>query len=310
MQEGQVPAWAQVMSAERYGRMRSLIEAGLWRHQCTFVWFETEGRIDVRHPKVGRRVLTLVDLAQVLAKTSESEWRSQVGHFLRVMLAKSDDDDALDPDDFASVQPRLRLRLWPREGDAFPAGMVGMPVMPGVDVLLMIDLPDASTSATRDNLAAWGIEEREVLALALHNTLGDPASFEQFTTEDGLELRAIEGEGMYIASFALALERFCDEKAGALVVVPNRHLVLYHPIRDERAFEAMYRLWGIAQTAHAEGPGAISRDLYWWTPGKFTRVEVREEVPGHGQDGEPGVAVVPPAELLATMRALFGGAEA
>jgi hypothetical protein len=274
MSETNVPAWAAKLGDDGWRLMGDLVTAALARKGVDIAppapW--AEQRLRVRGP---RGVLVEVDLgewADVLSHAPRETWRKMVGHMVRVRLAGG--DEVVDFNDFASVKDRVRVRLSPSP-DQVGSPVVFLPVMPGLDAVLVIDTPDEVVLVTQEQVAAWGIDVRSAFALGLHHTVQDEVSNEKLTLEDGVVIYAQTGESQYIASRGLALERWLDNKRGAFVAVPTRNLLLFHPIDDERALSAVYDLWATAQQPFKEGGAhALSGDVFWWTPGRFTRVEV------------------------------------
>ena len=293
------------LEAEAIAALDALIEAGVRRRGGAGVWSSDRRGAVATGLAGGPRTLPILDLRETCARMPEATWRTNVGHFLRVHLAPPD-REALDPADFGAAREKLRLRLWPRQGEGLPPETVGLPVMPGVDALLVVDHPDRAEAVRPVQFEAWGLALPDVLGLALGATLAEDVQPETVATEDGLRLVVFESTSIYAATFPLALERFVVAPAGAIVIVPHRHLAMAHVIEDERAIEAMYRLWAIAQEAADEaGDAALSRDVYWWTPGRFTRIELRESVPPHGVDAESGLALLPPPEMLDALKRLL-----
>jgi hypothetical protein len=59
--------------------------------------------------------------------------------------------------------------------------------------------------------------------------------------------------------------------------VPNRHTLVWHAIiGDASALRALDAMVVMAASLHAEGPGAISPNLYWWKDGALRTLPTRE----------------------------------
>lgn len=276
MSEETVPAWAGKLGEEGFKLMSELVSATLRRKGAEHPegpW--TEPRLRVRAPQRGVVEVDLQEWAEVLSHAPRESWRKMVGHLVRVRLAGG--EEVVDFNDFSSVKDRVRVRLSRSAEQADETGtpVVTLPVMPGLDAVLTVDLPEEIVLVTPDQVTSWGIDTRSAFALGLYNTVQEEITQEKLTLEDGVVLYAWTGESQYIASRGLALERWLDNKRGAFVAVPTRNLLLFHPIQDEHALSAVYDLWATAQEPFKHGgPHALSGDVYWWTPGRFTRVEV------------------------------------
>lgn len=85
--------------------------------------------------------------------------------------------------------------------------------------------------------------------------------------------------------------------AGALVVVPSRHNLVYHPITDGSVVDAVNSLASYAVGAYGDGPGALSPQVYWWHDGGLTSLTVIDEA-------TRTFSLRPPPPLLALMKGL------
>jgi hypothetical protein len=71
----------------------------------------------------------------------------------------------------------------------------------------------------------------------------------------------------------------CEEH-GALVAAPNRHTALAHPIRDLTVVHAVRMLLLVADAGWRDGPGRISRQVYWRRDEAFQALQVHEDSKG------------------------------
>lgn len=201
-----------------------------------------------------------------------------------------------------AVEDRLRLRLWPASREA--QGLVSMPVMPGVALAACLDLPESVVMVTADLLERWGMVPGQLMALGLRNTVKESATEEVLEGPLGAKICMHSGPSVSVAARAVALEHWVKSPHGALVAVPNDHYLIFHELLDERAVAAMQAVWMLAESAYNDAERPISPDLFWWTPGRFMRIEM-------SRDEETGrIAIQPPAEFSAVMEALRAGAEA
>lgn len=298
------PAWADFLTDPQYALLTSLLQAGVRRHgaEADFDALASTPTLRIQHPKHGLIVLHIGNLAHSLAAfapdTHAEAWKRQVAHHLRVALATAADADGPVLEDFSQVRDRLRLRVLPSD-DPTIDGMVGLVVAAGLTAVLAIDLPDAVVTVPTALAATWGLETRELLGLALHQTLQDPADHETISQE-GVTVQVMSGDGWFVASRALALEQWVDAPAGAFVAMPTRHHALYHPIVDDTAISAVYALWSMATAAFEEGPGAVSPSVFWWKPGRFAKIEISlDETTG-------ALSLALPSDLQAELAALVG----
>ena len=295
------PSWASFLDAHAWSELVRLVDEAFARRSLPATWRADEGGVELVHPERGTITFGLVNLAQMMHQLPQpAEWRRMVGHHVRVFLAAADDTSPPEPSEFAGIKDQLRIRLYPTSAVDPSVPIVGMPVMPGVVAALARDLPDSVVTVPKDDARAWGLEDRDLLALALHNTVQEDCGSETVTLDDGVKVIAWSGQSFFVASRVLALERWLDVKAGALVVIPNRHLAIFHPIVDDHAIQAMDDLWAMAQQPFREGPGSITPDLFWWTPGRFMKIPVTVD------EAQESMSVEPPAELIEVLKTVMG----
>jgi len=106
------------------------------------------------------------------------------------------------------------------------------------------------------------------------------------------------GDSFYIASQVLGLADLLppDVANGALVGVPNRHALLWHPIEDLRVVRAMTTMAPLIQRLFRDGPGSISNQLYWWLDGDLVHLPIAPN--------RKGFAFSPPDEFVALLNGL------
>jgi hypothetical protein len=196
------------------------------------------------------------------------------------------------PETFAQAGPGLRLQLYPASDAGPGAEMVRWRLADGLDAVLVYELADGAPTVGPREAAAWRQPTDRLWWTGCDNVRAESnVRRGQARTEEGQELTVLEGESEYTATNVLWLDRLVslDPARGAMVGVPNRHLVLVYPIRD-RSFLAMVEV--LARTVdhfHRAGPGSISPHLYWWRGGHLTHLPLR--------DSGGSVIFEPPDEL-------------
>ncbi|GAA3207913.1 hypothetical protein GCM10020256_03930 [Streptomyces thermocoprophilus] len=118
---------------------------------------------------------------------------------------------------------------------------------------------------------------KELAEAARANLMRVEVRHEEIPVEGGAVLHSLYGDSPFVASQALYLAQAAHRATGeslpaegALVVVPTRHNLVYHPIADGSVVAAVNSLAGYAMRAHGDGPGALSPRLYWWHRGQLT----------------------------------------
>ncbi|MFF9051989.1 immunity 49 family protein [Streptomyces erythrochromogenes] len=166
------------------------------------------------------------------------------------------------------------------------------------------DGPTSVRSLTDGDVERVGIEELGQAAYA--NLMRVPVTHEEISLEGRATLQSVFGDSHFVASKALYLGELARQvtsaslpSAGALVVVPTRHLLAFHPIADGSVVEALNDLAMYALGAYEDGPGPLSPRVYWWHQGGLTSLTVVDE-------DTRTLSLKPPQELLALMKGLVG----
>jgi hypothetical protein len=157
----------------------------------------------------------------------------------------------------------------------------------GMVATLVYDLPDSVAMVHKDSFTSWGLTKEAVFRLAMENVHREEGIDQQeLPAEAGCKLSALMGDSFFTASHALFLEEYLPQPLpalGALVAVPHRHLVIYHPIQDNSALSALQVMLPMAIGIFQEGPGSVSPSVYWWREaawwhdGQFTRIPAEFE---------------------------------
>ncbi|MFJ6573498.1 immunity 49 family protein [Streptomyces sp. NPDC091292] len=138
---------------------------------------------------------------------------------------------------------------------------------------------------------------------AYENLMRVPVTHEEIPVE-GTILHSFYGDSHFVGSLALFLSaavlRVTGEslpEAGALVVMPSRHNLVYHPITDGMVVDAVNHLASYALGAFEDGPGALSPQVYWWHRGSLTSLTVIDK-------DTRAFSIQPPPALLSLMKGL------
>lgn len=256
------------LTADDWEEVVGWIRKSLDRKQMTYSFGANMLHVDKSE---GPASYPLADLGRILAHSQRARWRSMVSHWVRISLMRS---DTIDLRDLSSIRQHLRLRLYADPFDSDGQEILAMRVMEDAQAILVLDLPDMVMAVTREHAEQWGLEDRDLLGIALNNVVREQHNDETLDGPDGVTIHVRTSDSHFVASQALALEQWVDNKDGAIVAVPNRHTLLWHVITDHRAPLAVQALWMLAKAPHAEGPGSITPSVYWWKPGMFARIDI------------------------------------
>ncbi|MEV6398867.1 immunity 49 family protein [Streptomyces sp. NPDC051907] len=243
----------------------------------------------------------LTNLAQRCRTVAEEYWPEMVEqHFARLETASQGGENA---------QEMLRhayLRLVPDDFTPAPAtdGFAYVrPVAEGLVAALALDAPSSVRILHDGDVARVGLEE--LWAAGRANLLAEPVEHDEVRGPQGALLHSVYGDSHFVSSKALALSDLARSvtgrelpEAGALVVMPTRHLLAFHPIVDGTVVDAVNDLGAYALGAYEDGPGALSPRLYWWHKESLVSLT--------SIDRETKVfSIVPPPELMELMKSLY-----
>lgn len=286
----QEPKEVKVLTPEDWEQVNELIAKSLDRRGLPW---KLEGGVLRVIRDSGAISVPLDELAEIMRQSEPADRKRMLNHWLRIMLAR---EDGVDIQDFSQVRDLIRIRLFPEDIDTGGQELAEMLVMPGIRAVIALDLPEAVVAMRRDQVAHWGLEDRDLFGMGLHHVVHDnTVTAETLDGPEGAIVHVHTGPSHFVASRALALEQWVDNPNGALVSVPNRHTLLFHSIEDARALNMIPALAMLGQPAFVEGPGSISREVYWWLPGRFAKIELVED-PTSG-----ALALRPPASFKEMM---------
>ncbi|MGD0019484.1 MAG: hypothetical protein ABSD62_09555 [Candidatus Limnocylindrales bacterium] len=263
---GQVPDWAVFLTASEYKRFRQLVDEWLRAHSRGFRE-AGGGGIDIDLGAEKPHMIGLVNLAQKCNLTPAEDWPVLIAAHLDSLL----NTDAIDPDPpFESVKSVLKVRIYPEDFAAgLPTGelmLVTRPLAPGLLAALAIDYPRTVATVPPDTAAGWGIPIDELFEIGLANVREqDRPGVQRQPLDGGARISLLIGDSFFTATWVLMLDEFLTPSTphGALVAVPNRHVVIFAPIVDLSIVEGIQAVMSRAVQMYRDGPGPISPAIYW-----------------------------------------------
>ncbi|MEU6331471.1 immunity 49 family protein [Streptomyces sp. NPDC047049] len=243
---------------------------------------------------------SLTNLAHMCRHEPEDRWPDLVdAHFAGLRAASSGGEST------AELLRGVHARLLPVESltpELTGAMRYARPVAEGLVFAYALDGPTAVRILTDADVERVGLEKLGEAAYA--NLSRVPVQHEEVSIEGRALLHSVYGDSPFVASRALFLDELARQgtggplpDAGALVVVPTRHLLAYHPIIDGSVVDAINDLAAYGLGAYEDGPGALSPRVYWWHRGDLTSMTVFD-------DTTHTLSIEPPPELLGLMKGL------
>ena len=256
------PPWAKGLSRHDYDELLDLIVSDLGGRGL-------RGRYrDDRILLGDGRELGLVSLTNHCVDEVRSAWPDVVKIWLDTLLDEDDGELAGILDRFDEVRPLLKARVLP-VGIGDPSALVSRTVACGLELALMVDLPEVVRSVSPSDALPWGVAEDDLFRIALANVREqDPPIIQELPGENGVALTALTGSSFFTATHALWADQFVptEPENGLLAAIPNRHTVLIHPVLDRSVVDAVHTLTVAADQVHGSGLGAISPALWWIRP--------------------------------------------
>jgi hypothetical protein len=242
----------------------------------------------------------LQNLAQTCRRAPEERWPEIVEqHFASLREAGSGDESV------AELLGGVHARLL--STDSFTPELVGAmryarEVADGLVLAYALDRPTSVRMLTDHDVRRAGL--RELAEAGYANLMRVPVQHGQIAVHGRALLHSVYGDSPFVASKALFLPELARQvtgedlpDAGALVVVPTRHLLAYHPIADGSVADAINDLAAYAYGAHQDGPGSLSPRVYWWHGGGLTSLTSIDH-------DTRTFSLQPPPELLGMMKGL------
>ncbi|MGW0464650.1 hypothetical protein ACWDX6_05135 [Streptomyces sp. NPDC003027] len=215
-------------------------------------------------------------------------WPEIVRRHVSLVLRTLDGPSALD----TLLPEQIRAQLYPRvvSGEGIDPASFGYArtVAPGLYEVLALDLPESVMMLTDQALEPLG-DLQHLRDRAMGNLRGLPVeAHETVRDADGMCFEVLLGDSFYTASRVLDLDAVVQRvtgrpltEHGALVAMPFRHQLAFHPIRDTTIVAALGAMASFAASGYEDTPGAISPYVFWWRGGTLTQLSERD---GDGGD--------------------------
>ncbi|MEU6748752.1 hypothetical protein ABZ914_21250 [Spirillospora sp. NPDC046719] len=227
--------------------------------------------------------VSMRDLRQLARMVPRDDWPALVSDHVTTIVTAI--EEPLDLSDFDLAQHLLRTRIYPAEADN--GVLAARPFAPGLIEAVVVDTPTTVRTVTTDEMNGWPVSGDALFMLGRANVRADGPL--QLDEQDlgGVRVSVLHGWTFYAVTHLAWLEEYLPiGPHGALVIAPNRSLIVAHALRTSEVHpRARYRaavaaaneLQAQAHRAYEEGPGSLSPHLYWWRAGELTYLETRYE---------------------------------
>lgn len=277
---GKPPTWADFFTGAEFKAFLDAIRAELNRAGAVYRMDAGSGVVQAQIPgQTGVQNLGLLNAAQVCRHNPREEWPEIIARHLRIMtnIPQLNADIEAFRADFHRAREFLKVRIHPKDYVAqLPDSIAYQPVGEGLIAVLVYDFPDSVAGVPPSHVEGWRVPMHDLIQLGLRNVcqegLLEP---DRVDVPSGGWIDAYEdGDNYFAASHALLLHEYFDPEPelGVLVGIPHRHGMLLRPIDDASVLHALSAMFHLIPVLYDQGPGAISRDLFWYRAGTFTRL--------------------------------------
>ncbi|SED87668.1 hypothetical protein SAMN05428945_5869 [Streptomyces sp. 2224.1] len=151
------------------------------------------------------------------------------------------------------------------------------------------------------------VEWDTLAAAARTNLLSEPVNYDTVDLPGGAVLHLLgHTESVFAAGTVLVFDEAVRAAGGpeipdegVLLVVPNRHNLVFYPLTDKHVAEAVNALAQFGQGAYEDGPGRLSPRVFWWRAGALTSITLFDQE-------SRTMSISPPDALMTIMRRLAG----
>lgn len=225
--------------------------------------------------------VSMRNLRQLARLVPRDDWPALVSDHVTTIVTAI--EEPLDLSDFELAQNLLRTRIYPSEADN--GLLAARPFAPGLIEAVVVDTPTTVRTVTTDEMNGWPVSGDSLFMLGRANVRADgPLQLDEQEL-GGVRMSVLHGWTFYAVTHLAWLEEYLQiGPHGALVVAPNRSLIVAHPLQPQAggiragyraAVAAAKELQAQAAQAYEDGPGSLSPHLYWWRAGELSLLETR-----------------------------------
>ncbi|MFC7218410.1 hypothetical protein ACFQLX_09545 [Streptomyces polyrhachis] len=211
-------------------------------------------------------------------------WPQLVRRHISVLLRTLDGPSALE----TMAPEQLLGRVYPRvvESALVERGPFdyARQLTPGLSEVLALDLPESVMLLNDEALDPLG-GAAALRAQAVRNLRELPVEGHEAVDQgDGQRFHVVMGDSFFTASRVLLLDELVQRVTGrplgpdgALVAMPFRHQLVFHPIEDIHVIPSLGGMARYAAAGHEDAVGPVSPHIYWWRGGLLTQLSEMAE---------------------------------
>jgi len=298
-----VPAWANFLTLEEFSAFLDTVANELRSRGIFFQ--DNNGVLEIVHPNGRFASCGLANIALKCGSVGKDEYAREVAlHFDRI-LGKPGPPQPF-PTSFDELRPYVRVRIYNDDAEHLRAHrdqIIARPLADGLLSAAVYDMEGVIVFVSPKHLERWKISPDEVFRAGIANVGREKAVREAFRLGDA-ELFCLASEHGFASSQVLHLGSYLSpSQYGALVAMPNRHLLICYPIRLSNVIRTLRELVPFVSGMYDDPPDGdehhkLTTNLYWWRKGSLACIRA-----GMNMNGLPGAVLVPPQAFIDTVLA-------
>ena len=270
------PEWTNFTSFSEYDVFITLVKK--YFNQKRVVFTVKEDMIVVDDPNWSYKQLGLSNLAQVCKQSRRSRWKSIITEHFEGMLRSAAFEKTFytKAHDYAYAAPYIGIRVYPKDyiSHIGEGTTIKRELAEDLIALLVFDFPHSVNNIKPETTIQWNKTNEELYEAGFGNSRMKYASKVSAEDINGIKIWFIQGDHFFVANAVLDLQLMPvpGGKYGALVGVPNRHVVMVYPIDNLEVVRVLQPFGAVLEGLFRDGPGSISKSLYWYRDGQLTNL--------------------------------------
>ena len=273
-----VSEWASVMNKKEYPLFMQAVEDYFRQKGEPYIIADGIVKLEENDFEFG-----LNNLMQMCAKSRPEDYDGIISfHFGQLIESKKFETQFKEiSGDFEKVKQYLAVRLYDKEyiecigEDIF----VRRHFAGELYAALVWDFPAAIQNVLKDDIEKWGKTEDELFVIGMENVRNN---YEMKTEEVDIDEDFIYGinyEHFFVPNILFDLDKHPEfiGKGGTIVAVPTRNMAMIYPIRDMKVVNALNKFFWNVPNFYSEGPGSLTKEIYWYHNGQFEVLEFEIE---------------------------------
>lgn len=222
----------------------------------------------------------LDNLAQMYHQFSPKEREKLVADHFNTLLKTEQEEKEIfqDISNYQTMKKYLAVRLYPLDylTSTGEDGLFYKEDLKGILTVLVLDLPSTVLILKPEDAEKWKISKEDLFEVGFRNTFtNNKVEITQEKFVENAVLWTIGSEtNLFASAYIYEISKYPKMigKYGSIISIPHRHIVLVHPINNMSTVKALNQMMIISDGLFKEGPGSISKNIYWYNKGKFTNL--------------------------------------